>query len=96
MSAYNVDAEQVHAATQSTHHTITRIQTDVQTLLAQLTGLQSSWSGQASIAFQSAVTDWRATQLQVEQSLAGLNRALSTAGTQYAETEASNARQFLR
>jgi hypothetical protein len=42
------------------------------------------------------VSDWRATQLQVEQSLDGLNRALGIAATQYAEAEQANARLFLR
>lgn len=96
MSSYQVDAEQVSAATHTVHGTIGRIQSEVSALLAQLTGLQSSWSGQASSAFQGAVADWRSTQLQVEQSLAGLNHALGLAATQYLDAEQSNARLFLR
>jgi early secretory antigenic target protein ESAT-6 len=96
MTSYHVDAEQVSAATQTVQGTIGRIQSEVSGLLGQLTGLQSSWSGQASVAFQGAVADWRATQLQVEQSLAGLNRALGIAASQYADAEQSNARLFVR
>ena len=42
------------------------------------------------------MADWRATQQQVEQSLAELNQALGIAATQYAEAEQANARLFLR
>ena len=76
MTTYHVDAAQVSAATQTVQGTIGRIQAEVASLLGQLTGLQSSWSGQAATAFQGAVSDWRSTQLHVEQSLAQLNRAL--------------------
>lgn len=96
MTSYHVDAAQVSAATQTVQGTIGRIQSEVSSLLGQLGGLQSSWSGQASTAFQAAVSDWRATQQQVEQSLDGLNRALGIAATQYAEAESANARLFLR
>lgn len=96
MTTYHVDAAQVSSATQSVQGTIGRIQAEVASLLGQLTGLQSSWTGQAASAFQGAVADWRATQLQVEQSLANLNRALGLAATQYVEAEQANARLFLR
>lgn len=96
MTTYHVDAAQVSAATQSVQGTIGRIQSEVASLLAQLTGLQSSWSGQAATAFQGAVADWRATQLHVEQSLTQLSHALGVAATQYADAEQANARLFLR
>jgi WXG100 family type VII secretion target len=96
MTTYHVDASQVLAATKTVQGTIGRIQSDVSSLLSQLTGLQASWSGQASTAFQGAVSDWRATQLQVEQNLAHLSHALGIAATQYADAEQANARLFLR
>ena len=96
MTTYHVDAAQVSAATQTVQGTIGRIQSEVSSLLGQLAGLQSSWSGQAATAFQTAVADWRTTQQHVEQSLAGLNHALGVAATQYAEAEQANARLFLR
>jgi early secretory antigenic target protein ESAT-6 len=96
MSSYHVDATQVVAATQTVKGTIGRIQSEVSSLLGQLSGLQASWSGQAATAFQGAVADWRETQLRVEQSLDSLNQALGVAATQYAEAEQANARLFLR
>ena len=59
MTRYQVDSEQVAAATQGVQGTIGRIQSEVASLLGQLHGLQGSWSGQASTAFQAAVADWR-------------------------------------
>ena len=50
MTTYHVDAAQVSAATQTVQGTIGRIQSEVSSLLGQLTGLQSSWSGQARLA----------------------------------------------
>ncbi|MFC5790078.1 WXG100 family type VII secretion target [Agromyces tardus] len=96
MTRYQVDSEQVAAATQGVQGTIGRIQSEVASLLGQLHGLQGSWSGQASTAFQAAVADWRLTQQQVEQSLGGLSQALGAAATHYAEAELANARLFLR
>ena len=65
-------------------------------LHGQLVNLQSSWTGQASIAFQGVVTDWHATQQRVEDSLAGISAALAQAGRLYEEIEQQNARLFLR
>ena len=96
MTTYHVDAAQVSAATQSVQGTIGRIQSEVGSLVAQLTGLQSSWTGQAATAFQGVVGDWKATQQRVEQSLAEINAALSQAGQLYAEAESQNARLFAR
>jgi tetratricopeptide (TPR) repeat protein len=45
--------------------------------------------------FQQLVTDWRATQLRVEESLASINAALSHASQQYLQAEEANARMFL-
>ncbi len=50
MTTYHVDAAQVSAATQTVQGTIGRIQAEVASLLGQLTGLQSSWTGQAATA----------------------------------------------
>lgn len=96
MTRYQVDSEQVQLATQSVQGTIGRIRSEVASLLAQLTGLQGSWSGQAATAFQAAVEDWRMTQQHVEESLAGLNQALGAAAAHYADAEQANARLFLR
>jgi early secretory antigenic target protein ESAT-6 len=96
MTQYQVDSDAVLTATAAVRQSIERIQSEVAGLHSQLTNLQGSWSGSAATAFQGVVTDWRATQHRVEESLAGINQALSHAGQQYADIEAANARLFTR
>lgn len=96
MTRFQVDSEAVFNTTTAVRNTITRIQSEVAGLHGQLTNLQSSWTGSAATAFQSVVTDWKATQQRVEESLAAINQALSHAGQQYADIEAQNARLFAR
>lgn len=96
MTSYQVDSEAVFGASAAARATSDRIQSDVSGMLAQLTSLQSSWSGQAATAFQALITDWRATQQHVTESLEAINAALALAGQQYAEIEQANARLFLR
>ena len=73
-----------------------RIQGEVSGLLGQLVGLQGSWTGPASASFQAVVTDWRATQQRVEESLAAIGAALEHAGRGYADVELANAQLFRR
>jgi early secretory antigenic target protein ESAT-6 len=96
MTRYQVDSEAVLSATGTVHASISRIQAEVSGLHGQLVNLQGSWTGQAATAFQSVVTDWKATQQRVEENLAAINQALTMAAQQYAEIEASNARLFGR
>lgn len=58
-------------------------------MMSQLIQLQGTWTGSASVAVHTVVEQWRATQRQVEESLAGINTALATAGRQYAAEQAS-------
>jgi early secretory antigenic target protein ESAT-6 len=94
MSTYRVDSDQLLAATSAVRGSMSRIQSEVAGLLGQLTALQGSWNGQAAESFQGVVTQWRATQQQVEESLDSINLALGQAGHQYAEVELTNARLF--
>ncbi len=96
MSAFHVDAEQVVSIAHSAASTASRISADTAGLLAQLTGLQASWSGAAAAAFQDTVSQWRATQQIVETSLASIHQALAAAGTQYVDVELANSRLFAR
>jgi 6 kDa early secretory antigenic target len=96
MTTYQVDSEAVLSATATVRGSIARIQSEVEAMHAQLTSLQGSWSGSAATAFQAIITDWRSTQVRVEESLAGITTALGQAGQQYADIEAANARLFLR
>jgi len=94
MAIFSVDSDAVLSSTTVVRGTIDRLQGEVNALLAQLTGLQSSWTGAAAAAFQSSVEQWRATQRTVEESLGGINAALTLAGRQYAEAEQSSMSLF--
>jgi WXG100 family type VII secretion target len=94
MTQFQVDSEAVLATTGAVRASMGRIQGEVSSLLSQLVNLQGSWTGQASVAFQSIVSDWKGTQSRVDESLATINQALTLAGQQYAEIEMSNARLF--
>lgn len=96
MTRYQVDSEAVLSATGAVRNSISRIQSEVAGLHGQLTNLQSSWTGQASMAFNGVVSDWKVTQQRVEENLAAINQALSQAGQQYADIEAANTRLFAR
>ena len=96
MTRYQIDSEAVASATTAVQAAASRIQADVSGLHSQLLQLQSSWTGQASAAFQTVVADWTATQRRVEESLQLLNAGLAQAGQHYAEIELQNARLFVR
>ena len=96
MTRYQVDSEAVLSATATVRGSMERIRSEVSALTNQLSNLQSSWSGQAAAAFQSAVSDWRATEVQVSQNLEALNQGLTMAGQQYSDIEQANARLFSR
>lgn len=94
MSRYVVDSDAIDSARAAAHATVSRIQSDVAALMGQLQALQDSWTGGASVAFQGVVTDWRGTQLSVEESLRQITIALQQAGQQYADVESANTRLF--
>lgn len=96
MTSYQVDSTALAGATGAARGSMGRIQAEAAALHAQLVELQSTWTGTASSAFQSVVTDWRATQQRVEESIESINLALGQAGEQYAEIEQANARLFQR
>ncbi|QKJ18832.1 WXG100 family type VII secretion target [Microbacterium hominis] len=94
MAVFSVDSDAVLAATASVRGTIDRLQAETQAMMSQLTQLQSSWTGSASVAFHSVVEEWRATQRHVEESLAGINSALGVAARQYSEAETATMSLF--
>lgn len=95
MAVFHVDSEAMQAKSTAVQGTIGRLQAEVNTMQAGLRELESLWSGPASANFQLLITQWRATQLKVEESLASINTALAHASQQYAQAEAANARLFL-
>ncbi|WP_411720718.1 WXG100 family type VII secretion target [Mycetocola sp.] len=94
MTRYQVDSDIVMGTTASVRARIETIQQEVGAMMQQLTELQSTWTGEASNAFQGVVADWRGTQRRVEESAVHINTALAKAGTQYSEIERSNAGLF--
>jgi WXG100 family type VII secretion target len=96
MSRYEVDSAQVAQAAVAVQKSAQQIGTEVDGMMRHLLELQSSWRGQAASSFQHVVTDWRATQERVRTSLEEIQRALTTAGQQYAQAEDSAARMFAR
>jgi 6 kDa early secretory antigenic target len=94
MTRYQVDSEIVIGTTSSVRARIETIQGEVDAMMHQLTELQSSWTGEASNAFQGVVADWRGTQRRVEESAVNINTALARAGSQYSEIERSNTDLF--
>lgn len=94
MTHFQVDSEQIIAANLTIQGTISRINAEVETLHAQLTGLQSSWTGVAANGFQELIGRWRTTSATVDGQLAEIGNSLAIAAQQYAEIEAANSRLF--
>jgi WXG100 family type VII secretion target len=94
MTTFQVDSDAVIGATGSIHASMERLAGESAALLGQLVNLQGSWTGTASSAFQSVVSEWRATQQHVEQSLGTIGHALGTVAQQYTEAELSNTGLF--
>jgi len=96
MAGFFVDSDILAARSAEVRGTIERLQADVNAMQASLVSLGESWQGQAAANFQLLITDWRATQARVEESLASINQGLAYASAQYADTEAANTALFLR
>jgi WXG100 family type VII secretion target len=94
MAVFSVDSDGLLTATAGVRGTIDRLQAESNAMMAQLTQLQSTWTGSASVAFHTVTDQWRATQRQVEETLSGISNALAAAGRQYAETESATASLF--
>ncbi|MDE0547114.1 WXG100 family type VII secretion target [Microbacterium sp. C7(2022)] len=94
MAVFSVDSDAVLASTATVRATIDRLNAESNAMLAQLTQLQSTWTGSASSAFHGVVEQWRATQRQVEESLTSINAALTVAGRQYADAEMATVSLF--
>lgn len=95
MTYFHVDTDSLAAKSADVQNTVARLQAEVNAMQAGLRSLESEWQGQASTNFQQLVTDWRATQAKVEESLVSINQALSVATDQYAQAELNNARMFM-
>jgi WXG100 family type VII secretion target len=94
MAVFSVDSDAVLSATHAIRATGDRVRSDTASLLGQLTQLQGSWTGAASVAFQSVIERWRAAQGELDAALGDISAALATAGQQYAQTEQATAGMF--
>lgn len=94
MAIFAVDSDAVMIATTQVRGTSERLQAETQSMLAQLTQLEATWSGSASVAFRGVLDRWRVTQRQVEESLAEISAALGVAGRQYADAEQATVSLF--
>ncbi len=96
MTRYHVDSDAVLTATAATRGSIARLQSESAGLNANLSGLQSSWSGPAASAFHALLSEWTAAYQRVEQTLTAINEALGHAGQGYADVEHQASRMFMR
>ena len=95
MAQFIVDSEVIASKSAQAKAHVASITAEVNGMTASLQDLQSSWTGSASTNFQGVLDKWRATQWQVEESIAQINEALSRAGVNYSDTEQSNASMFM-
>ncbi|MFC0581826.1 WXG100 family type VII secretion target [Micrococcoides hystricis] len=94
MTSFQVDAADLQSKSAAVQGSISRLQTEVNTMDANLRLLKDSWRGQAANNFMSVLSQWRATQAKVEESLGSIRTALASASKQYAEAERANAAMF--
>ena len=87
MSIVQIDVEDLRAKSGAVEGSIGRLQAEVGAMEAHLRQLQDTWRGQAAANFQGVLTEWRATQQRVEESL-------DAAAQQYQDAEAANAAMF--
>ena len=95
MAQFIVDSEVIASKSAQAKAHVASITAEVNGMTASLQDLQSSWTGSASTNFQGVLDKWRATQRQVEESIAQINEALSRAGVNYSDTEQSNASMLM-
>lgn len=96
MSRYEVDVEQVSAASSKVAGSVNTIRAEVTAMMAHLHDLEAGWRGSAATAFSGLMQQWAGTQAQVEDSLDDITAALAQAAQIYAQTEESNRQLFSR
>lgn len=94
MSVISVDTELLQLKSANVKATVDRISADVQAMKSGLDELQATWRGSAANNFQSLVSEWTLTQRKVEESLASINLALSSAASSYQQAEQGNTQRF--
>jgi WXG100 family type VII secretion target len=85
-----VTAEQLQQVSGQLNSTASNISSENAAALSLVNGLVGEgWQGAASTQFDALFTQWKTSADQLLQSLQGISTLLSTAATQYADTEAS-------
>ncbi len=87
MSSFSVSTESIATSSADVGRISEEVESTVAAMMSRLVALQSEWTGSASGSFQDLVTEWRATQRQVKDSLDDIARVLGEAGETYASTE---------
>lgn len=94
MAMYTIDSAEVSASAARVGQRSAEIRSQVEALMADLLALEGSWTGVAQAGFQACITDWRATQAQVEASLDAIGLRMGEAAAVYEEAEARSASLF--
>lgn len=94
MSQFQVDSEQMHAASACVQSSIHAIRDAVQGMYGNLHQLQTVWRGSAATQFHSIAQQWRSSQLNMEQTLQSIQQALNRASELYAQTESQATQLF--
>ncbi|MDR0482262.1 MAG: WXG100 family type VII secretion target [Cellulomonadaceae bacterium] len=91
---YEVDSGQVAQASAKVGGSVNVIHSEVGAMMRHLTELQGCWRGSAASQFSGVMSQWQATQRQVERALTSIQSQLSLASRTYADAEAHAARLF--
>ncbi|WP_067780065.1 WXG100 family type VII secretion target [Actinomyces vulturis] len=94
MPVFSVDTALITDAASRTRTRISTIQAEADAMAADLTDLQTSWSGQASIAMGDCATQWHAAQINVQDVLDSISTALDQAAISYDDAESQNSSLF--
>ncbi|GGI12736.1 ESAT-6-like protein [Galliscardovia ingluviei] len=94
MPQYQVDPEQIQAASAAVSASVSRIREAVAGMYSSLTQLQDVWHGGAAAQFTTVSEQWKQAQHQMELSLESIQQALSQASMVYSDAEAQATRLF--
>lgn len=94
MPQYQVDPEQIHAASAAVSASVSRIREAVAGMYSSLAQLQDVWRGGAASQFTAISEQWKQAQHQMELSLESIQQALSQASLVYSDAEAQATRLF--
>ncbi|MEK0306439.1 WXG100 family type VII secretion target [Bifidobacterium favimelis] len=88
MPQFRVDSEELLRASGAVSTSVSSIRDSVSGMYVNLGNLQEMWTGSAAANFTAVAEQWRAAQLQMEEALEGIQRALAQASGLYSEAEA--------